>query len=353
MRRLEAWLFAPGDPRRLAVVRIGLCWLLAVRLATGPYAELASQPAALFRPISFLRVLERMPPRGLVVAVQALALAGAVLAAAGLWTRVALPLAWAAALPLVAMTSSLGKVVHNDVLLLLCLVPLLPAPAGAAWSLDARRRSRRAPPDPAPAYGWPVRTAMVVVAGAYFFSGLAKLLHAGPGWVTSGNLRWVLYASSDQQPVPNPYALFVADRPVLAHLLAAATLAVELGFPLVLWRPRLAWLFLPAAVALHAGIWLSMRLDYSAMAATALLVVVDWPSVLHAPASRGQPTAGPEGSGEPQGGAPVDREGSGEPQRGAPVDREGSGEPQRGAPVDQGRGGAPETTGRAGKERSR
>ncbi len=37
---------------------------------------------------------------------------------------------------------------------------------------------------------------------------------------------------------------------------------------------------------------------------------------------------GPEGSGEPQGGAPVDREGSGEPQGGAPVDREGSGEPQ-------------------------
>jgi dTMP kinase len=31
-----------------------------------------------------------------------------------------------------------------------------------------------------------------------------------------------------------------------------------------------------------------------------------------------------EGSGEPQGGAPVDREGSGEPQGGAPVDREGA-----------------------------
>src|SRR6266704_1576050 len=40
-----------------------------------------------------------------------------------------------------------------------------------------------------------------------------------------------------------------------------------------------------------------------------------------------------EGSGEPQGGAPVGREGSGEPQGGAPVGREGSGEPQGGAPV--------------------
>ena len=297
MRRLEAWLFAPGDPRRLAAVRIGLCGLLAVRLAIGPYAELASQPAPLFRPISFLRLLDRMPPWGLVLAVQALALACAVLAATGLWTRVVLPLAWTAALPLVAMTSSLGKVVHNDVLLLLCLVPLLPAPAGAAWSLDARRRR---PPGLSAAFGWPVRTAMVVVAGAYFFSGLAKLLHAGPGWVTGGNLRWVLYASSDQQPAPNPYALFVADRPVLAHLLAAVTIAVELGFPLVLWRPRLAWLFLPVAVALHAGIWLAMRLDYSAMAATALVVLVDWPRVtarLRPGAPRGRAGPGVEGGG--------------------------------------------------------
>jgi len=40
------------------------------------------------------------------------------------------------------------------------------------------------------------------------------------------------------------------------------------------------------------------------------------------------PALPPEGSGEPQGGAPVDREGSGEAQGGAPVDREGAEEPQ-------------------------
>jgi hypothetical protein len=279
VRRLEAWLFAPGDPRRLASVRIGLCGVLAVRLATGPYLELAHQPAALFRPISFLRPLAAMPPPAFVVAAQALGVACAVLAAAGLWTRATLPLAWLAALPLIAMTSSLGKVVHNDVLLLLCLVPLLPAPAGAAWSLDARRRPAAGTAGAGPAFGWPVRTAMVVVAGAYCCSGLAKLLHAGSAWVAGGNLRWVLYAASDQQPTPNPFALFVADRPALAHLLAAATLAVELGFPLVLWRPPLAWLFVPAVLALHAGIWLAVRLDYWAMAATVLVVLVDWPAV--------------------------------------------------------------------------
>ena len=285
LRRAEAWLFAPGDPRRLAAVRIGLGGLLAIRLAGGPYAELATQPPALFRPISFLRLLDRMPSPEAVAVLQALALGAAVLATVGLLTRFTLPLAWLAALPLVAMTSSLGKVVHNDVLLLLCLVPLLPSRAGAAWSLDARQRP---PAGPGPLFGWPVRTAMVVVAGAYFFSGLAKLLHAGPAWVTSGNLRWVLYASSDAQPDPNPFALFVADRPVLAHLIAAATLVVELGFPLVLWRPRLAWVLVPAVVAMHAGIGLAMHLDYSAMAVTVVVVMTDWAALADRLATIGQ-----------------------------------------------------------------
>jgi hypothetical protein len=273
-RRAEAWLYAPGDPRRLAALRIGLGAVLAVRLATGPYQELARQPAALFRPISFLRLLDAMPSPTVVAVLQVVAVAAAVLATLGVAARVTLPIAFLAGLPLIAMTSSIGKVVHNDVLLLLVLVPLLAAPTGDAWSLAALRR--RAGGGSSPRYGWPVRTAMVVVAGAYFFTGLAKLLHAGPAWVTSGNLRWVLYASSDAQAAPNQAALFVADRPWLAHLVALATLVLELSFPLVLVRPRAAWVLVPGVLGLHAGIWVAMGLNYWPMAATVVLVLVDW-----------------------------------------------------------------------------
>src|SRR4029450_4852991 len=126
--------------RRVPVGRIVPGALLPIRLARGAYAELATQPPALFRPISFLRLLDRMPSPETVAALQALALGAAGLACVGRVTRFTLPVAWLAALPLVAMTSSLGKVVHNDVLLLLSLVPLLPSPAGAAWSMDAPLR---------------------------------------------------------------------------------------------------------------------------------------------------------------------------------------------------------------------
>ena len=277
MRRADRFLFPAATAERLAALRISLCAILAGRLATGPYVELAGQPQELFRPISFMELLPAMPSKPVVLALQAAGVLAAVLAALGLRTRVAVPVAWACAIVLNGMLASTGKVVHNDLVLLLCLVPLLAAPSADAWSLDARRAGGAVSGKPSRIYGWPLRTAAIVVAGAYFFAGLAKLVNSGPAWVTSDNLRWALYASGDSD-----LALFIADRPWLAHALAAGTLLLELGFPLVLVLPRAAWLFVPGAVLLHAGIWVAMGLDYSAQAATAVVVFTNWPVVVAA-----------------------------------------------------------------------
>jgi hypothetical protein len=281
VRRPDRWLFAPGRAERLAAVRIGLCTILAGRLAFGPYLELASQPSELFRPLSFMQLLPSMPPWGAVLGVQVVGIAAAMLAAVGVRTRLTLPLAWLCGVFLNGMLTSTGKVVHNDVVLLLCLVPLLVARTGDAWSLDAWRGKLGPRRRASVHYGWPVRTAAVIAAGAYFFAGLAKLVNSGLAWVTSDNLRWALYASSE-----SGIALFIADRPWLSHLLAGATLLLELCFALVLLFPRTAWLLVPGAVALHAGIWLAMGLDYSAQAATVVVVLANWPTVVAAVARR-------------------------------------------------------------------
>jgi len=282
------WLFATGDARRLAAVRIGLCVALAARLSRGIYVELAEQPSELFRPLSFMRLLPGMPSEGVVLALQLVGIAAAMLAAVGLRPRLMLPAAWACGVFLNGMATSLGKVVHNDVLLLLAMVPLLAAPTGDMWSLDAVRRGRKAPA-PSVRYGWPVRTAAIVVAGAYFFTGLAKVLFSGPAWFVSDNLRFALYASSDAQSVPNTLGLLVADRPWLAHALAAGVLAFELSFPVVLWRPRWAWAFVLGAAALHLGISATMHLDYSAWIATVAVVLIDWSRIADRLAGRAPP----------------------------------------------------------------
>jgi hypothetical protein len=298
-RAVADWLFAPGDPRRLASLRIGLCTVLAIRLFRGVYAGLAGQPPVLFRPRSFMQLMPAMPGRPAVVALQALGIGAAVLSALGLGSRVALPIAWGCTVFLGGMTTSLGKVMHNDVLLLLAMVPLLAAPVDDAWSVRARL-TRRSAPALSSRYGWPVRTASVVVAGTYFLTGLAKIEFSGPAWFASDNLRFALYASSDAQSVPNAFGLFVADRPLLAHLLAAGVLGLELAFPAVLWKPSWAWAFVVAAGAVHLGILATMHLNYWPWIATDAVVLVDWPHVAErSAAARWRPAVSAHARGSP------------------------------------------------------
>lgn len=275
VQRFERWMFAAGSPNRLAAVRIGLMSVLALRLTRGIYADLAGQAPALFRPLSFMKVLPAMPSRPVVVVVQIIAFVAAVAAVAGIRIRSTIPIAWGGAMLLMGMTTSLGKVMHNDVLLVLCIVPLLWARSADAFAPGSGGRERRN----GSAYGWPVRTMMLVVVGSYFLAAIAKLDRSGLAWVTSDNMRWILYSASDSAGSPNGWALFVADRAWLAHITAGLALTLEATFPIVLFKPRLTPLYVLAAVGLHTGIWLAIGLDYWAHTATVVIVLTDWPVV--------------------------------------------------------------------------
>jgi hypothetical protein len=275
IRRFDRWLFAPGDPRRLAAIRIILCLVVAARISRPLFADLAGQPEPLFRPRSFMLLLHAMPGRGVTIAIQVVTLALLLASGIGLKPRITLPLAWAGATFLFGMETSLGKVVHHDVLPLLAMVPILFAPTGEAWSIDTRR------PDPAPSprVGWPVRTAGVLVAGVYLIAGLSKLAFTGPAWVLGDNLRNIVYAASDSHG-GNALALFVADRPWLALTIAAGTIAFELTLWLVLVHPRLTPWYVGWAAAIHTGIWLTIGINYVSWAWTVAAVFVDWPALL-------------------------------------------------------------------------
>ena len=186
-----AWAFGPGDPRQLAALRIGLCSVLLFRLASRSdvYLALTEQPRELFRPLSFMTLFEQMPSRSVVSACLVVGIVAAVLAATGLLARVMLPIALAAATLLNGMYTAQGKVMHNDVLLTLCLLAIMFSRHADVWSLDwrlarvrARRRGTTRPvATVGPAYGWPARAAMLAVALAYLIAGLHKIFESGRG----------------------------------------------------------------------------------------------------------------------------------------------------------------------------
>jgi hypothetical protein len=282
--RIDAWWFGPGSARQLAAIRIGLMTLLTLRLSwrAGVYLGLSDQPASLFHPESLMRLFDHMPSHGVIELLLWIAIPAAALGALGLGGRFAIPIAWGAAFVLNTMMTSQGKIVHNDVLLTLCLVPLLPARHSDVWSLDALiRRRRGAPAEVAddPAYGWPVKSMMLIVSAAYFFVGLHKVIDSGIPWFRSGNLRWVLYTAIDSSPgVPlgDKVGRFIADHPHFTQLFAFGTLVLECGFPLVLLFPILRWFFVPGVISLHLGIALMMHLNYVAQWATVGIVFINW-----------------------------------------------------------------------------
>lgn len=269
--RLDRWLFAPETAGRVRMMRLMLAALIGLRLATGPHRGLAGQPAALFRPVWFLGWMEQMPSAGVLVTIQVVGALGAIAAIIGWRERGTFLVAWSSLLVLAALRASRGKVHHNDLVLLLVAGILAAAPVGVR--LFDQRRS--------PAWGWPVRTSLLVVAGAYFLTGFQKVVASGPAWVLSDNMRNVMYGAPLGGHAPTDrVSLFIADRPAVAHLVALATIVIELGAVAALLRPRLRPAYVAAVAVLHAGVYLTHGLDYSMWVGTAAVVLIDWDSVL-------------------------------------------------------------------------
>jgi len=242
----------------LAAVRNALAVVIGVRLALSPFAAAVGQPSALWLPRGTGLVFPRPPSAAVVVGLQLLGVAGAVL---HLWGRRLAPLvvAWACLLVLAGVRTSLGKVLHNDVLLVLATAPVLLA--------------GRDPDDQEARTGLDAAAAIVLLS--YLAAGWWKLLRSGPAWALSDNLRWSLAAGRGGARWPALAGWLVAT-PVACIGLACGILSLEAGSSLVWLRPRLAPLFVAAATLLHVGTWLVLGLDYFAHLATVAVVLLGW-----------------------------------------------------------------------------
>ena len=277
--RLDGWLFAPEAAGRVRAMRIGIAVLLLFRLVTGPYPDLAGQPAALFRPVWVLSWLDQMPSHGVLVGLVVAGAAAAGLAILGWRERATFLVAWGCLLVLDGCWASRGKIQHNDLPLLLVAAVLALAPVRTRFADDRRGA----------AWGWPVRTSIVVVTGIYMLTGFQKLVSSGPAWVLSDNLRNVMYGAALTGKAPtDEVSRFIADRPYVAHSVALLTIVIELGavVPLVWARTRIA--YVGAIALLHLGVFLTHGLDYSMWVGTAAIVLIDWrPAVLRLVSERG------------------------------------------------------------------
>jgi hypothetical protein len=146
--------------------------------------------------------------------------------------------------------------------------------AGDAWSIDAWLKGGD-DVQPSGEYTWPVRAIWVAMSLVFFAAGFAKMRYGGLEWITSNNMSIVLmralYHSSDADPLTRA-GLAIARRHWLSSALAAATIAIELGFPLTLVSRRARIVLVPAACAMLVGIRVLMGPTFGGF----LLAAVFW-----------------------------------------------------------------------------
>ncbi len=270
-RVLDDALFGPETAARLKIVHVGLSLLIGARIALGSYRQLAITPRALFEPVPFLSWLDRMPSARVFIAIQVVGVVAALAAALRRRPRLAFAVAWGCYLVLAGLRGSRGKVLHNDLLLLWASAPFLLAPVAVETSDPTPRRR----------YGWPVRTAMVIIALIYCFAGYHKLRRSGPSWAYGDNMRYLaLWGPSVGASGWPGLATWVGDHIWIARASGVFILGMELSFPVVIFVRRSRVFYALAAVFLHVTTWLLLGLDYWAWAITVPLVLIDWPAVV-------------------------------------------------------------------------
>ncbi len=283
MRLLAALLhrfFAPAPLLDLAIVRV-LVVALQLFVMLVPYALftypvwgrlelLAALPDSKWEPLPIVRALllpffggER-PPLQAMLWLQRATIAAGVLALIGWSTRSALLVFALGNLLISGYGYSFQEHHHIEALTIVLLFALALAPSGSALAVDAWRARRCGAGAAAtalhPEAGWPLELLRWMFALCYLSAAACKLGASGLAWLNGFTLQGYLLQEGIFWGTAS--SAWLADHHRLCVALSWFALLVEGLFFLVLWKRGLAWFFVPAAAALHLGIWITMRAPF-------------------------------------------------------------------------------------------
>jgi hypothetical protein len=194
---------------------------------------------------------------------------GGVLALIGCWTRCSLLVFALGNVFMQAFYYSFGDMHHNQAALIIALGVLALAPSGAVLSVDAwRRRSGSAagarwtrPHEARSDFArWPLLVTRWLLALIYGSAALSKLVASGVDWINGYTLQYYLLDDGLRNGMELGVRLGAYHLPVV--VLSWVSMLFEGTFFLVLVAPRLAWVYLPVGIALHLGIYWTMKAPF-------------------------------------------------------------------------------------------
>jgi hypothetical protein len=282
---LHGFFLEPQPPLNLGLLRILVFGSLAFESLSLHAAAFATFPEEFRRPVAFWGFLQHsLPlPRAWVAPCERLLQLSAVLATAGVLTRITTGITTVLAVPLFLIPNLFFKVGHGPQVLIQQAALIALSRGGDALSFDAWRRHRRgeAVPRADAAYTLPVRFSWLLMGTMYLFPGLWKLWVSGDQWVSGEKLQREILVKLGHTPNYVPWVR-IDQLHVLLAALGTATLVVEIGFFFSLVsRWARVWAALSVS-GFHLGVGLTMGIWFNPV--HPLLVLFDFPEVLEHPA---------------------------------------------------------------------
>jgi len=269
-RWMRFW-FEPVEPINLGLCRVlcfGAFFLLYLDYDVTSWSEVSD---SMWQPVWIFQVLH-LPvlSSALLVVLQSVWKISLALSCIGLFTRVSTASSFILGLYLLGLPHNFGKVNHSDALIVFIFGFMALSRCGDSCSIDrliwkARQRNdtSRQRPQVSGEYTWPVRAVWVMFALIFFGAGLSKLRQSGLEWIFSDNMAILLLRAQFEGKSAVPWVFFLAQHQWLTQLMAAATVAIEVCYPLALFSRRARWILVPGAFSMQTGISLVMGITFS------------------------------------------------------------------------------------------
>ena len=226
---------------------------------------------SLWMPVWIFQVLH-LPvlSSGLLVVLQSVWKISLALSSIGLFTRISTVSAFILGMYLLGLPHSFGNINHYDALVVFVFGIMALSRCGDSCSIDrliwkARHRNDTSGQRPqiSGEYTWPIRAVWVMFALIFLGAGVSKLRHVGLEWIFSDNIAVLLLRAQFEGKSAVPWGFFLAQHQWLTQLVAAATVAIEVGYPLALFSRRARWILVPGAYSMQIGISLLMGITFS------------------------------------------------------------------------------------------
>jgi hypothetical protein len=262
-RRWMHFWFEPAQPLNLSLCRalfFGAVFLLYLREDFSAWGEVSE---SFWMPVSFFKVLG-VPSSDWLAVIESVWRVFLALSCLGLFTRLSTVTSFVLGLYLLGLSYNFGLLTHSRGLVVIVLGIMALSRCGDGFSIDRLIRMRRGSepsirrPRASGEYTWPVRAVWLMLALVFFAAGVSKLRHSGLEWIFSENMATTLiWAQYRQFPLVS-WGLDLAQYGWLTRLMAAATIAFEISYPLTLFSRRARWVIVPAVFLMLVNIRLLM-----------------------------------------------------------------------------------------------